>query len=139
MQERPKFRHRVLNGCAGEKESVATLELQQHLPALGRRGFDGLGLVQDQVLPLDPVEILEISYDELIARDHNVERCTLRVQVLLVPEVSENLPLRGRAPVRDYLKIGDEFLHFLLPVVEGGGRGYDQERPPNIWRIKKSL
>ena len=56
----------------------------------------------------------------------------LCVDILLVPELSQDLPLLGRPPVRDHLEVRDELLDLLLPVVEGGGRGDHQEGTPDF-------
>ena len=42
----------------------------------------------------------------LVTGDDNVKGSRLFVQVCLVPEVSEDLPLLGRAPVGDHLEGG---------------------------------
>ena len=43
------------------------------------RALDGLGLVQDHVVPADALEVLDVLDDELVAGDHHVEGRVLRV------------------------------------------------------------
>lgn len=45
--------------------------------------FQRLGLVQDHVLPLDPLEVLDILDHQLVACDHHMERCVLGVEGFL--------------------------------------------------------
>jgi hypothetical protein len=52
--------------------------------------LEGLCLIQNQVLPLDTIEILEISDNKLVTCDHNMKTCFLCVQVLLVPKLTKN-------------------------------------------------
>ena len=56
------FLHGVLDGCASEQEAVTTAEREQDLPAQTGATLDGLRLVEDHILPLDPVEILDILH-----------------------------------------------------------------------------
>lgn len=66
--------------------------------------FDGLGLVQDHVLPLDPLEVLDVLHHQLVAGDEHVEGRVLLVQQLLVPVLAYDLPLLGAAPIRQCLQ-----------------------------------
>jgi hypothetical protein len=52
--------------------------------------LEGLCLIQNQVLPLDTIEILEVCDNKLVTRNHNMKTCFLCVQVLLVPELTQN-------------------------------------------------
>ena len=63
MQQRPQFSHGVLNGRAREKQTIPGMETQQGLPPLGIYVFNSLRLVQNHVLPLYPVENLEIAHN----------------------------------------------------------------------------
>ncbi len=63
-------------------------------------------------MPLDALEVLDVLDDELVGRDDDVERRVLRVHVLLVPELAQNPPVLGVAPVRYNLKQNkDDALH----------------------------
>lgn len=42
-----------------------------------------LGLIQNHVLPFDPLEVLHVLDHQLVARDHHMERGILRVQCFL--------------------------------------------------------
>lgn len=53
------------------------------------------------------------------------------VQILLLPELSENFSLVGRAPIRDHVKFRHKALELLLPVVERGRWRDDQKWTPN--------
>lgn len=51
--------------------------------ALPGAALQRLGLIQDHVLPLDPLEILDVLHHQLVARDHHVERRVLGVERFL--------------------------------------------------------
>ena len=61
--------HGVLNGGPCEEETIAAAEGEQDLPSHAGAALDGLGLVQDHVLPLDPVEILDILHHLNMGRE----------------------------------------------------------------------
>ena len=180
-----------------------------------------LCLVQNQVLPLDTIEVLEVCNNQLVTCNHNVKTCFPCVQVLLVPKLTQDfafllvkrVPIRSvsqckfhtstssgfkwprngsniapkmlvfisrtinvttqmtsiwtvttlrtwkfiqescypshstytihdtwqpksylrTSPVWNDLEVWDKAGHFLLPVVESGGRWDDQERAPSIY------
>jgi hypothetical protein len=52
--------------------------------------LEGLSLIQNQILPLDTIEILEVCDNKLVTCDHNMKTCFLCVQVLLVPELTQD-------------------------------------------------
>jgi hypothetical protein len=67
--------------------------------------LDGLCLVQHHVVPLDAVEVLGVGDDELVRRDHHVERRRLRVvRVLARPELAQHFAVLRVAPVRNHLQ-----------------------------------
>lgn len=43
-----------------------------------------LGLIQDHVLPLDPLEVLDVLHHQLVACDHHMERRVLGVERFLL-------------------------------------------------------
>lgn len=45
--------------------------------------LQGLGLIQDHVLPFDPLEVFHVLDHQLVAGDHHVEGGVLRVQRFL--------------------------------------------------------
>ena len=45
--------------------------------------FQCLGLIQDHVLPFDPLEVLDVLDHQLVACDNHVEGCILRVKGFL--------------------------------------------------------
>lgn len=53
------------------------------LTALPAAALQGLGLIQNHVLPFDPLEVLDVLDHQLVAGDHHVERGILRVQCFL--------------------------------------------------------
>jgi hypothetical protein len=53
--------------------------------------LEGLCLIQNQVLPLDTIEILEVCDNKLVTCNHNMKTRFLCVQVLLVPELTQDL------------------------------------------------
>lgn len=54
-----------------------------YLHALPGAALQCLGLIQNHVLPLDPLEILDVLHHQLVARDHHVERRVLGVERFL--------------------------------------------------------
>lgn len=58
--------------------------------ALPVGALEGLGFIQNQILPLDTIEILEVCDNKLVTCDHNMKTCFLCVQVLLVPELTQD-------------------------------------------------
>lgn len=54
-----------------------------HVSVLPGAAFQSLSLIQNHVLPLDPLEVLHILDDQLVARNHHVERCILSVKRFL--------------------------------------------------------
>jgi hypothetical protein len=70
----------------------------EHTPIAGKMpvtvlpvgALEGLCLIQNQVLPLDTIEVLEVCNNQLITCDHNVKTCFPCVQVLLVPKLTQD-------------------------------------------------
>jgi hypothetical protein len=58
--------------------------------ALPVGALEGLCLIQNQVLPLDTIEILEVCDNKLVTCDHNMKTCFFCVQVFLVPELAQD-------------------------------------------------
>ena len=52
--------------------------------------LQGLSLIQNQVLPLDTIEVLEVCNNQLVTCNHNVKTCFPCVQVLLVPKLTQD-------------------------------------------------
>lgn len=52
--------------------------------------LQGLCLIQNQVLPLDTIEVLEVCNNQLVTCNHNVKTCFPCVQVLLVPKLTQD-------------------------------------------------
>jgi len=52
--------------------------------------LQGLSLIQNQVLPLDTIEVLEVCNNQLVTGNHNMKTCFPRVQVLLVPKLTQD-------------------------------------------------
>ncbi|KAH6603254.1 hypothetical protein Trco_008029 [Trichoderma cornu-damae] len=133
VQQGPQLLHVVLDGGAGEQQAVPAVEAEQALPAGAGRALDGLGLVENHVLPSHLLEVGHVGDDELVRRDADVEGRVLAVRgVLPVPELPEHLSVAGAPPVREDLELGDELCDFLLPVVQRGGGRHHQERPPDV-------
>lgn len=66
--------------------------------ALPGAALQCLGLIQDHVLPLDPLEILDVLHDQLVARDHHMERRVLGVERFLWTDIrmqGESTPAAG--------------------------------------------
>lgn len=51
--------------------------------ALPAAALQRLGLIQNHVLPFDPLEVFHVLDHQLVAGDHNVERGILRVECFL--------------------------------------------------------
>ena len=68
------------------------------------RTLNRLRLVQDHILPHDPLEILDVLYNKMVTCDHHVERCFLHVHVLLAPELTKDPTILRVAPVWDHLR-----------------------------------
>jgi hypothetical protein len=58
--------------------------------ALPVGALEGLGLIKNQILPLDTIEILEVCNNKLVTGDYNMETCFPCVQVLLLPELAQD-------------------------------------------------
>jgi hypothetical protein len=79
------------------------MEFTEYVGDRPAAAFDGLRFVQDHVLPLDPLEVLDVLDDELVAGDDNVEGCFLRMETLLVPELPQDAPVLCVPPIRHNL------------------------------------
>lgn len=76
-------------------------------------------LVQNHILPFDPLEVLLILSDQLITGDENMERSILIVaNLLLRPELSQSGTVLDVAPVRERFELGNEAGDFLLPIMQ---------------------
>ena len=53
MEQCPQLSHRVLNRSSSQKQSISSLELQKYFPASTQVILDGLGLVQNHIIPLN--------------------------------------------------------------------------------------
>ena len=51
--------------------------------ALPGAAFQCLGLIQNHVLPFDPLEVFDVLDHQLVARDNHMEGCILRVKCFL--------------------------------------------------------
>lgn len=63
--------------------------------ALPAAALQCLGLVQHHVLPLDPLEVLDILDHQLVACDDDMERCILGIQGFLLRESAIRLVIRS--------------------------------------------
>ena len=55
--------HGVLDRGTSEQQPIATLEAEQRLPTSTGRVLDVLGLIENHILPFDPLEILLVLDD----------------------------------------------------------------------------
>ena len=110
--------HGVLNRGTSQEQPITTLEAQQSLPPSTRRVLDILRLIQNHILPFDPLEVLLILSHQLITSNQHVERCILVItNLLLAPELSKRSSIFDIAPVRQSLQARDKPCQLLLPVV----------------------
>lgn len=78
-----------ISDCEKNKLNTVSLHCKlvgkrlHHHSALPGAALQCLGLIQDHVLPLDPLEILDVLHHQLVARDHHVERRVLGVERFL--------------------------------------------------------
>lgn len=54
-----------------------------YLLSLPGAAFQGLGLIQNHVLPLDPLEVFDVLDHQLVAGDNHMEWCVLCVEGFL--------------------------------------------------------
>ena len=102
------------------------VEGHHRLPSIRAEVFDVMGFVQDHVVPLTSFEGVDISQDQLIARDAYVE-C-----ILLQPTYAFLLPFILIAIVSQYFEARTKLLELHLPI-EDDARGYhNQVRTPNL-------
>lgn len=111
--------HRVLNRRSGQEKSVTTVEIQQDIPPRTRATFDGLGLVEDHVLPLEAFQVHTVRHDEVVTCDDNVEwRIAVVHDCLFGPELAKGFSICDRTPVRNDLERWHKPSELLLPVVQ---------------------
>ncbi|TFA99797.1 hypothetical protein CCMA1212_008205 [Trichoderma ghanense] len=133
VQQGPQLLHVVLDGGTRQQQAVSAVEAEQALPSGAGRALDGLGLVEDHVLPSHLLEVGHVGHDELVRGDADVEGRVLAVRgVLAVPKLPQHLSIAGAAPVGEDLELGNELCNFLLPVVQRGSGRHDQERTPDV-------
>ena len=137
VQKRPQFLHAVLDRRSRQEQAVPAIKAQKGLPPGRGRTLDCLSFVKDHVLPFDPPEMLLIAHDQLVTGDKHVERRVFRIQFLLIPEFAEDFAILLIAPVRQCFQLRGKAGHFLLPIVESGSRGDDEERAPDVMSFRK--
>jgi len=120
VKESPQLCHCVLDGCASEKESVSGVELEQNLPSPTQVILNGLGFIQDHVMPLHSDQlhlILRIVHDQVVGGHQYIYLHARVVKVLWIQESSQFLPLLRTPEVRKHFQGGTELLELILPVV----------------------
>lgn len=127
VEQGPEFRHCVLNRGSCQEELVSASEAQQCVPSLGLYVFDGLGFVQNDVLPLDSLESLLVRHCQLVAGYEYVERGTLLPNVFLLEVFLNYFAILLVTPVGQHLKNRAKPLDFGVPIVEGDCGSNDQE------------
>ena len=79
------------------------------------------------------MEVWSVSDYDLVGSHQNVERRVPVVgDVLAIPELAKNLSVFRRAPVWQYLQVGNELCNLLLPIVQRTGGSDDQEWAPDV-------
>ncbi len=107
---------------------LAACERPRGLGLLGLGVLDVLGLVQDQVRPVDLPEQLEVAVQERIARED---------QGLLRGLLLERRPAGPlQAVVDHHREVGREPGGLLVPVADDGHRADEQRRPPLARRAR---
>ena len=130
--------HGVLNRGTSQEQPITTLEAQQSLPPSTRRVLDILRLIQNHILPFDPLEVLLILSHQLIAGNQNMEGSVLVVaNLFLGPELSQSSSVFDVTPVRERFELGNETGDLLLPVVQSRCRRDDQERTPDVVGLRE--
>ena len=72
VEQRPQLSHRVLNWRARQQKPVTRVELEEHFPSAAQVVLDGLGFVEDHVVPFDLEElglVLRIVRNQVIGCD----------------------------------------------------------------------
>lgn len=116
-----------------EQETIATVQIEERLPAGRTTRLDGLSFVKNHILPLDPLKVFLIRNDDLVAGHQDVKRRVLVVTlILLVPKFAEGGAIFDAAPIRQSLQRRYEPSDLLLPVVQSRGRRDHEEGPPDV-------
>lgn len=109
-----------MDGCTCEQQFVARLETHEDAPALRSDILDGLRLIEDHILPVQPMEGLFVGNCQLITGDDDVEgRVGRPRKLLLSEELADCLSLLESSPVGQSFQRWTELFNFLLPVEEG--------------------
>ena len=75
---------------------------------------------------------------QLITCDQNVERCVLVVaDIFLTPKLPEGRSVLHVSPIRQCFESWDKTGDLLLPVVQGGSWGDNEERSPDVVSLCK--
>ena len=75
---------------------------------------------------------------KLVTGDQHMEGSILIIaDLFLVPELAQRRSIFYITPIREGLQLGNEASDFLLPVMECGRWGDDEERSPDIVRFRK--
>ena len=102
VKQSPQLCHRVLDRRARQQKPVTRVELEEHFPATTQVILDGLGLVENHVVPFDLKElglVLRVIRNQVVRGDQHVDLHGRVGQVLRVEELAELLTLLCVAPV----------------------------------------
>ena len=75
---------------------------------------------------------------ELIRSNEDMERTVLvKSHILPTPNPSQRFPIFRCSPIRQCFEAGHEARELLLPVMQCGRGGYDEERTPEIMMFRQ--
>ena len=122
VEDRPEVAEAVLDRRAGEGEPGAGGQAAELLGGVVGRVLDGLGLVEDDAVPLDGLERLDVADGGAVGGDDDVGLGRLGRDLVLVGP--------GRAVVHHDPELGREPGRLGRPVADDRGRGDDQRGRP---------
>lgn len=124
MKERPQLHQIVLQWGTSEQEAPLSVKVDQRLPPLALKILNILRFVQDQIVPLLPLEGEGILNRQLVRSNDDV------VPIRFRPATSKFFAPFGGAVVTKYLHCRTEALEFSFPVENYRCRNDDKVRSP---------
>ncbi len=120
LQERPELREVVLQWGSRKQQAAERAEHEEGIPPLRLEVLDHVRLVKDHVVPPLALEHMRVAARERVRRDARVE------VVLVVPPLTQFLPLLRVPVVAEHLEPGQKLLKLHLPIQQHA-RGHDDQ------------
>mmetsp|Transcript_59635 Transcript_59635/g.158717 ORF Transcript_59635/g.158717 Transcript_59635/m.158717 type:complete len:424 (-) Transcript_59635:1733-3004(-) len=129
VEQRPQLVQVVLQRGTGEQQARVRLELAHHRGQLGVLVLDAVRLIDDEVAPVELLEVRLLAAHDLERRHHHVElvRLDLLLELLLAL-------LLGAAHVH-HAVVRQPLLELLHPVGHGGLRRENHVRAPGVLEL----